>query len=105
MDNDERIADERIARYQQRRESMLTIIFTSLGGLGVALVLTIITWGLFLYVVLIVGGIAALAILNYLLWGRSMMQATAGEREEEQVRASMAQPPWELSEPEQPRHL
>ena len=100
MDN-----DERIARYQQRRESMLTIIFTSLGGLGVALVLTIITWGLFLYVVLIVGGIAALAILNYLLWGRSMMQATAGEREEEQVRASMEQPPWELSEPEQPRHL
>ena len=84
---------------------MLTIIFTSLGGLGVALVLTIITWGLFLYVVLIVGGIAALAILNYLLWGRSMMQATAGEREEEQVRASMEQPPWELSEPEQPRHL
>ena len=97
--------DERIARYQQRRESILTIVFAGLGGIAILVVLTIITWGFFLYVVLIVGGIVGLAILNYFLWGRGMMRATAGEREEEELRASEEQPPWELPETEQPRHL
>ena len=100
MDN-----DERIERIQRRRESVLTILFAAGGGVGVLLFLTMITWGLFLYVLLVVGGIVGLGVLNYLLWGRGMMDATAGEREEEQVRASMEQPPWELSETEQPRHL
>jgi hypothetical protein len=100
MDN-----DERIERYQRRRESILTIVFATLGGLGIVVALTIITWGLFLYVLLVVGGIAGLAVLNYFLWGRGMMQSTAGEREEEQLRANMERQPWELSEPEQPRHL
>ena len=59
--------DERIARYQQRRESILTIVFAGLGGIAILVVLTIITWGFFLYVVLIVGGIVGLAILNYFL--------------------------------------
>ena len=97
--------DERIARYQQRRESILTIVFAGLGGIAILVILTIITWGFFLYVLLIAGGIVALAILNYFLWGRGMMRATAGEREEEELRASEEQPPWELPETEQPRHL
>jgi hypothetical protein len=100
MDN-----DERIERYQRRRESFLTILFATIGGVGVFLFLTLITWGLFLYVLLVVGGLAGIVFLNYLLWGRGMMETTAGEREEEQLRASMERQPWELSETEQPRHL
>jgi hypothetical protein len=100
MDN-----DERIARSQRRRESMLTVLFAVGGGLGILVFLTIITWGLVLYVLLIAAGVAGLILVNYLLWGRGMIEATAGEREEEQVRASMERQPWELSETEQPRHL
>jgi hypothetical protein len=97
--------DERIERYQRRRESFLTVLFALGGGVGILVFLTIITWGLVLYVLLIAVGIVGLIFLNYLLWGRGMMEATAGEREEEQVRASMEQQPWELPETEQPRHL
>lgn len=97
--------DEQIARYQRRRESIMTVLFAAVGGIGILVFLTMITWGLFLYVLLVVGGIAGLGFLNYFLWGRGMMKAAAGEREEEQVRASMEPPPWELSETEQPRHL
>ena len=97
--------DERIAQYRRRRESILTVLFAGGGGLGILVFLTIITWGLALYVLLIAAGVAGLILVNYLLWGRGMMEATAGEREEEQVRASMERQPWELSETEQPRHL
>jgi len=97
--------DERIERYQRRRESILTVLFAVVGGLGILVFLTIITWGLVLYVLLSAAGLVGLIFLNYLLWGRGMMQETAGEREEEQVRASMEQQTWELPETEHPRHL
>jgi hypothetical protein len=97
--------EERDAEYQRRRGTLLTILFASVGGLGVLMFLIMITWGLFLYVLLAVGGLAGIIFINYLLWGRGMMAATAGEREEEELRASMERQPWELSEPEQPRHL
>jgi len=97
--------DERIERYQRRRESILTVLLAVGGALGILVILIIITWGLVLYVILIAAGVAGLILLNYFLWGRGMMEATAGEREEEQVRASMERQPWELPETEQPRHL
>jgi hypothetical protein len=100
MDN-----DERIERLQRRRESVLTIVLSGLGGLGILLFLVVITWGWLLYAVLAVLGIGLFALINYFLWGRSMMAQTAGEREEEQVRASMERQWWEQSETEQPRHL
>ena len=49
--------------------------------------------------------IAALGFINYLLWGRSMMQATAGEREEAELKAREELEPWNLPEPRRPRHL
>jgi hypothetical protein len=97
--------DEEIARMQKRRASIMTVLFAAVGGLGILVALTIVTWGLFLYVVPVAGGIAALVLVNYFLWGRGMLQQTVGEREEEELRASMERPTWELSETEQPRHL
>jgi hypothetical protein len=92
---------------QQRgwRESILTITFAGVGGTGILLFLMLITWGMFLYVLLAVAGLAAVVLVNWLLWGRGMMRDTAGEREEEELRKSLERQPWELSEPEQPRHL
>jgi hypothetical protein len=100
MDN-----DEEIARFQKRRESIMTVLFAVIGSLGILVFLMVITWGLFAYVLLVVVGIVGFGVLNYWLWGRGMMRATAGEREEEELRASLERPPWELSETEQPRHL
>jgi hypothetical protein len=100
MDN-----DERIDQYRRRRESILTVVFAAMAGFGTLFFLNLITCGFFIYVLPVVAGIVGFAFLNYLLWGRGMMQATAGEREEEELRASMERPPWELSETEQPRHL
>jgi hypothetical protein len=97
--------DEEIARMQKRRASMMTVLFAIMGGLGTLVALTILTWGMFLYVIPVVGGIAGFVLINYFLWGRGMLEQTIGEREEEELRASMERPPWELSETEQPRHL
>jgi hypothetical protein len=92
---------------QQRgwRESILTIVLVGVGCIGGFVFLMLVTWGMFLYVLLALAGLAAVVFLNWLLWGRGMMRATAGEREEEELRASLERQPWELSEPEQPRHL
>jgi nicotinamide riboside transporter PnuC len=100
MDN-----DEEIARLQKRRESILTVLFAIVGSLGIFIFLMVVTWGLFAYVLLVLVGIAGFGILNYWLWGRGMMRDTAGEREEEELRANMERPLSELSETEQPRHL
>jgi hypothetical protein len=97
--------DEEIAPMQKRRASMMTVLFAIMSGLGTLVALTILTWGMFLYVIPVVGGIAGFVLINYFLWGRSMLEQTVGEREEEELRASMERPPWELSETEQPRHL
>jgi hypothetical protein len=96
---------EELRQYQRRRESLLTIVLTGIAGGGFFLFLTLITTGFFLYVLLVAGGIAGLAFINYLLWGRGLMQSTAGEREEEELRAQAEQEPWELPETQQPRHL
>jgi hypothetical protein len=78
-----------------------------LSGLALAgflLFLALISGGFFLWVYLIVGGIAALAYLNYLLWGRSMTAATAGEREEEERRARRESDGVPEPDPRNPRH-
>ena len=100
------MSDEELIEQQHGwRESMLTIVLVAVGGIGAFLFLMLVTWGMFLYVLLALAGLAAVVFLNWLLWGRGMMRDTAGEREEEELRASMDRQPWELSEPEQPRHL
>jgi hypothetical protein len=99
MDNNE------YEQYRQRREGLLTIMLTGVAVGGFLLFMILVTGGFFFYVLLGVGVIAALGFINYLLWGRSMMQATAGEREEAELKAREELEPWNLPEPRRPRHL
>ena len=71
---------------RQRRGSCLTILLT--GGLVCVLLLLLVvaTGGWAVYVVWIGAGIFLFGLLHYLLWGRLMLQQTAGEREEEEAR-------------------
>jgi hypothetical protein len=97
--------EDQYEQYRQRREGLLTIMLTGVGVGGFLLFMILVTGGFFFYVLLGVAGIAALGFVNYLLWGRSMMQATAGEREEEEAKARDELEPWNLPEPRRPRHL
>lgn len=83
---------------QQQRHAFLSVFLTML-ALGFALlVLIVISGGLFLYVLLLGGGIVMVGLLHYLLWGWAFSQETAGEREEEQLRQRAAaiesEEPW-----------
>jgi len=71
---------------RQRRGSCLTILLT--GGLVCSLLLLVVlaTGGWAVYVVWIGAGIFLFGLVHYLLWGRLLLQQTAGEREEEEVR-------------------
>jgi threonine/homoserine/homoserine lactone efflux protein len=71
---------------RQRRGSCLAIVLT--GGLvGLLLLLLILaTGGWAVHIVWITAAILGFGGVHYLLWGRTMLQQTAGEREEEEVR-------------------
>jgi hypothetical protein len=72
--------------HQRRRETFLAFLLTLLFGGGFFLFLIVITGGFFLYVLLAVVAIGLVGSLHYLLWGNSMTQEVAGEREEEEER-------------------
>jgi hypothetical protein len=91
-------------QYTRRRETVLTIFFAVLAAGGFLLFLTVITGGFFLYVLGVAGGVGALGGLHYLLWGRSLNEQTAGEREEAEFRARLEAEPWSLPEAHRPRH-
>ncbi len=97
--------DDDFQQSREQRGNFLAFMLTGLALMGFLLFLILITGGFFIWVVLGVVGIAALAFLNWILWGRSMMQDTAGEREEEELRGRTELEDWELPEPRRPRHL
>jgi hypothetical protein len=61
---------------------MLTFLFAA----GFLAVLNFITFGVIFHVLVAVVGIALVGFLHYLLWGQSLSQEVAGEREEEELR-------------------
>ena len=66
-------------------ESRATFLPLLLGSLGMGLfflVLILITGGFFFYVGLSVGGLVLLGLFHYALWGKSLSEKVAGEREE-----------------------
>ena len=71
---------------RQQRGACLTILLT--GGLVgmILLVLVLATAGWAMHVVWIGTAIVLFGLFHYLLWGRLLLQQTAGEREEEEVR-------------------
>ena len=84
----------------RRRESFLTIFLTLLGGAGFLSFLIVVSGGFFFYVVIAVAALGLFGYCHYLLWGRSMIENTAGEREELLLREQMeedGQRPTDLS--------
>ena len=69
---------------QKGRETALTLILTGLFGGGFLLFLIFVTGGFFFYVAGAVVGIGLVGTLHYYLWGQSLMQEVAAQREEEE---------------------
>lgn len=76
---------------QQQRHALLSVFLTVLALGFFLLVLIVISGGFFLYVMLFGGGVAILAMLHYLLWGKAFSDSVAGEREEEKLRQRAAE--------------
>ena len=69
------------------RDTYLAIVICVFVGIPVFVFLNILTGGLFLWLLFAAAGIGVLGAFHYLLWGRAFSQETAGEREEEELRA------------------
>jgi hypothetical protein len=76
------------------RGPFLGLLLTALALVFFVLVLIFISGGFFLYVVLACLAMLALCGFHYVLWGRAMTHAVAGEREEELLRQRAAED-WE----------
>lgn len=84
---------------QRERRTTLLSVFLSLMGVTFFVVLLIfLSNGIFFYVLLLAGGIGFLCLFNYLLWGKSFSDATAGEREEEEMRQQAKEDEWEVTD-------
>jgi hypothetical protein len=88
MDNDPR----------QQRQTFLTVLLTVIVMFFGALGLTLITNGLFLWVLLIGSGIGGIALIHYVTWGKLLSDEVAGEREEEELRQRAAAEEWPVPE-------
>ena len=71
---------------QAQRENMLTVLLAGIVGIFGLGFLILISGGYFLWLVLVLAGSITFFGLHYLLWGKLMTDATAGEREEEVLR-------------------
>jgi hypothetical protein len=71
------------------RDTYLTIVLCVLVVVPLFVFFNFLTGGLFLWMLIGAVGIGILGIVHYFLWGRSFSQQTAGEREEEELRAEM----------------
>jgi threonine/homoserine/homoserine lactone efflux protein len=94
--------DDFPSSYNRRRATFLAVFFGSFTVFGVLVVLSILTIGFFIYVLIIAGVIAAFAGLHYLIWGWWMSDLVAGEREE--MEAQEEAEDEMLDETRRPRH-
>ncbi len=76
------------------RSHLLTVMLTLIGGSLIVLVLFITCGGFIVHIGAVVGGIALIGVIHYLLWGHSMSEAVAEEREEAQEVDPMADDDW-----------
>jgi hypothetical protein len=82
---------------------MLAVVLALLALGGFLFFLTLISGGWFIYFLMVVLALIAFGCLHYLLWGRMMMEETAGEREEAELQAHAELNEWDLPEPDRPR--
>jgi hypothetical protein len=68
------------------RESLLTLLLTGMAGAFFLGMLILISGGYFIYLVMVLGAMAAFASMHYLVWGKLLNDQVAGEREAEELR-------------------
>jgi hypothetical protein len=78
--------DSHGSRRSSARQTIVTTSLTLLAAAFFLLVLVVITGSYFVYLLGIIAAIVAFGAFHYLLWGRDLLQQTAGESEEEQLR-------------------
>jgi hypothetical protein len=71
---------------RQKRGACLSLMMAAGGVAFFALLLIVATGGWAVYVIGVAGAIFLFGAMHYLLWGRAMLQQTAGDREEEELR-------------------
>lgn len=82
-----------------QRGTFLSVVFAILVISLFLFLLFITCGGLFIYILALVGGIAFVGLFHYLLWGHSMTNEVAGEREEEELRESMEEEDGQAEHP------
>jgi hypothetical protein len=82
------------APHSSGRDTYLTILLCAFVGIPLFAFFTFVTGGLFLWMLFGAVGIGILGVFHYFLWGRSFSQRTAGEREEEELRAELEEDGW-----------
>jgi hypothetical protein len=68
------------------RQTIVITFLTSMAAAFFLLVLIVVTWGYLIFLVAIVGAMVVFGGLHYLMWGRLLVEQTAGESEEERLR-------------------
>ena len=76
------------------RSSVLTVMLSIMVGSLFLFVLFITCSGFIIQIGAVVGGIAVIGLIHYLLWGHSMSEAVAEERDQEQASDPMADDDW-----------
>ena len=76
------------------RSSLLTVMLTIIGGSLFLFVLFITCGGVIIYIGAVVAGIAVIGLIHYLLWGHSLSEAVADEREPEEAGDPTADDDW-----------
>lgn len=79
----------------QKRENFLSLLITVVVGGILFFFLNLVSLGMLAHVVGAVFVFGLLGMLHYALWGQTLTQETAGEREEEALRARLESEPWE----------
>jgi hypothetical protein len=86
------------------RDTYMAIVLCLVVGVPVFVFFNIVTGGLFILLLVLMAGVGVLGVINYFLWGRGFSRETAGEREEEQLRARMEAEDWPYDDRPERRH-
>lgn len=79
----------------RKRENFLSLLITVVVGGILFFFLNVVSLGILAHVVGAIFVFGLLGMLHYALWGQTLTQETAGEREEEALRARLESEPWE----------
>jgi hypothetical protein len=89
---------------REARSRFLSVMLTVMTVGFFLMVLMILTGGLVLYLLAVVAGLTGLVLVHYLLWGRAMTEEMAGEIEEEQLRDQARDDGWPLPDEHRRRY-